>query len=339
MSRAQGFSLNKLVDILKAAAEPTRMRLLVLLSSGDLTVSDLTEILGQSQPRISRHLKLLTEAGLIERYQEGAWAWFRLRREGDAAALARKIIEETSRHDAIITRDQGRLAQVRVARAEKAQAYFSANATGWDDLRRLHVSEEKVEAALLAMVGERPVDALLDLGTGTGRLLQLFEKLYRRGVGIDASREMLSIARASLEKAGVAKASIRQGDIFNLPLDGGQFDLVTIHQVLHYLENPEIALEEASRMLRPGGRLVVVDFAPHSVDALRSEHHHARLGFSHEQMQAWFAKCGLELVSVMDLEPEHGDEQLTVTLWLARDRRIEIAGEAGTRSAGQTRRV
>lgn len=322
-----GFSLNKLVDILKASAEPTRMRLLVLLSSGDLTVSDLTDILSQSQPRISRHLKLLSEAGLIERYQEGAWAWFRLRREGEAAQLARKLVEEASHADAVITRDQQRLAQVRVARAERAMAYFSRNAAGWDNIRKLHVSEETVEKALREIVGDRPVDSLLDLGTGTGRLLQLFEGIYRHGTGIDASREMLAVARSNLENAGISKASIRQGDIFNLPLENGGYDLVTIHQVLHYLEEPQLAIEEAARMLRPGGRLVIVDFAPHGIDSLRAEHHHARLGFSHQMMTEWLERAGLEIVKIRDLAPETGIEPLTVTIWLARDRRIEIADQ------------
>jgi ubiquinone/menaquinone biosynthesis C-methylase UbiE/DNA-binding transcriptional ArsR family regulator len=320
-----GFSLNKLVDLLKASAEPTRMRLLVLLSSGDLTVSDLTEILSQSQPRISRHLKLLSEAGLIERYQEGAWAWFRLRREGEAAQLARKLVEEASHSDAVITRDQARLSQVRAVRAEKAMAYFSRNASGWDNIRKLHVSEDTVETALREIVGDQPVDSLLDLGTGTGRLLQLFEGIYRHGMGIDASREMLAVARSNLEKSGISKASIRQGDIFNLPIENGGYDLVTIHQVLHYLEDPHLAIDEAARMLRPGGRLVIVDFAPHGVDSLRAEHHHARLGFSHQIMTEWLEKAGLDVVKIRDLAPQSGVEPLTVTIWLARDRRREIA--------------
>jgi ArsR family transcriptional regulator len=323
----QSFSLDALVEILKASAEPTRMRVLVLLSSGDLTVSDLTEILGQSQPRISRHLKLLSEAGLIERYQEGAWAWFRLKREGEAAGFIRRIIEGASGADAVITRDQSRLGQVRMARAEKARAYFSRNADGWDQLRKLHVSEQKVEATLRDMVGEQPVNAFLDLGTGTGRLLQLFEPIYRQATGIDASREMLAVARANLERSGIDKATIRLGDIFNLPLEGGRYDLVSIHQVLHYLDDPEMAIAEATRMLRPGGRLVIVDFAPHGLEALRGEHHHARLGFSHAQMRTWLEKAGLDIVEVTDLKPESDGEALTVTVWLAHDRRLEIAND------------
>jgi ArsR family transcriptional regulator len=337
MALSQGFSLNALVDILKASAEPTRLRILVLLSSGDLTVTDLTEILGQSQPRISRHLKLLSEATLIERYQEGAWAWFRLRRDGEAANLIRKIIEGASGVDPVMTRDQVRLTQVRVARAEKAQIYFSQNAGSWDELRKLHVSEAKVESALRDMVGGQPVHAFLDLGTGTGRLLQLFEGIYRHATGVDASREMLSVARANLERSGISKATIRLGDIFNLPLESGGFDLVTIHQVLHYLENPQIAIEEAARMLRPGGRLVIVDFAPHGLDALRGEHHHARLGFSHSQMDAWLGKAGLEIMEIKDLKPESDREALTVTIWLARDRRLEIASDIPAAAAAGRR--
>jgi ubiquinone/menaquinone biosynthesis C-methylase UbiE/DNA-binding transcriptional ArsR family regulator len=335
MSSRSSLSLNKLVDVLKASAETTRMRLLVLLSSGDLTVSDLTDILGQSQPRISRHLKLLTEAGLIERYQEGAWAWFRLRREGDAAQLARRIVEEASSGDAVIARDQSRLGQVRAARADKAMAYFSRNAQSWDNLRRLHVSEAEVESALRDMIGDRPVDSLLDLGTGTGRLLQLFEGIYRHGMGIDASREMLAMARSNLEKSGISKASIRLGDIFNLPLEGGGFDLVTIHQVLHYLDEPQFAINEAARMLRPGGRLLIVDFAPHGIDALRIEHHHARLGFSRETMAGWLKAAGLEVIETRDLQPEKGEEALTVTIWLARDRRMEIADDSTLKIASR----
>ncbi|MEY9829221.1 DNA-binding transcriptional ArsR family regulator [Sinorhizobium fredii] len=251
MTTLGSLGLDALVDVLKAAGEPTRMRLLALLSAGDLTVTDLTEILGQSQPRISRHLKLLAEVALIDRYQEGAWAYFRLRQEGGRVALVRGLLAAAAPGDAILARDSTRLAALKKARSEKAQAYFSRNAAEWDELRRLHVSEGDVETALKTMVGDEPVDSLLDLGTGTGRILQLFEGLYRRGIGVDASRDMLAVARSNLDRAGITKASIRHGDIFNLPLDGRSFDLVTIHQVLHFLEDPEAAITEAARMLVP----------------------------------------------------------------------------------------
>jgi ubiquinone/menaquinone biosynthesis C-methylase UbiE len=322
MSEAQKLGLDDMVEVLKTAGEPTRLRLLALLAHGDLTVTDLTDILGQSQPRISRHLKLLSEAALIDRYQEGAWAYFRLRQGGAAVSVARQLLDASDAEDAVLTRDDERLRALKKIRSEKAQAYFSRNAAEWDALRRLHVSEAEVEEALAELVGKEPVDAFLDLGTGTGRILQLFEGLYQRGVGVDASRDMLAVARANLDRAGITKASIRHGDIFNLPLERDEFDVVTIHQVLHFLEEPEAAIGEAARMLKPGGRLLIIDLAPHGLEYLRDEHAHIRLGFSHQTMREWLERAGLAVDKTIDLEPPaSGANALTVTIWLARDGR------------------
>ncbi|MCQ4630791.1 metalloregulator ArsR/SmtB family transcription factor [Shinella sp. CPCC 100929] len=326
MGDMQKLGLDDIVEILKAAGEPTRLRLIALLAHGDLTVTDLTDILGQSQPRISRHLKLLAEAALIDRYQEGAWAFFRLSQGGPAVALARQLLEASDRADAVFARDDERLRALKKIRSDKAQAYFSRNAAEWDAVRRLHVSEAEVEAKLAELIGTEPVDAFLDLGTGTGRILQLFEGLYRRGVGVDASRDMLAVARANLDRAGITKASIRHGDIFNLPLERDEFDVVTIHQVLHFLEEPEAAIGEAARMLAPGGRLAIIDLAPHALEHLRDEHAHIRLGFSHQTMSEWLEKAGLAVEQVVDLNPAHStNDALTVTIWLARDQRVRAA--------------
>lgn len=319
-----GLALDTLVDVLKTAGEPTRFRLLALLAAGDLTVTDLTEILGQSQPRISRHLKLLAEEALIDRYQEGAWAYFRLKQEGKAATLVRTLLAAASEEDPVLLRDSERLTTVKRLRAERAQAYFTRNASEWDELRRLHISDAAVESALLKLIGPAPIDALLDLGTGTGWILQLLSNIYRRAVGIDASRDMLSVARSNLDKAGIVKASVRHGDILNLPLEGQDFDLITVHQVLHFLDQPELAIAEAARVLRPGGRLLIVDLAPHTLEYLRDDHAHVRLGFSHQVMAEWLEKVGLEVEQALDLGS--GKEGgLTATVWLARDRRLLIA--------------
>lgn len=328
-------TLEDCVEVLKAAGEPTRLRLIALLNQGDLTVSELTEILGQSQPRISRHLKLLGEAGLVERYQEGAWAYFRLSRDGLPAKLAQKALEATSSSDPHLSRDTERLRTVKQARAGRAEAYFAANAASWNDLRQMHVSDERVEAEVLKLIGRTPFDGLLDLGTGTGRMLELLADRYRRAIGIDSSRDMLAIARTQLDEAGITHASVRQGDIFNLPLDRDSFDVVTIHQVLHFLHDPLPAIAEAARMLRPGGRAVIVDFAPHAHEELRTEHAHARLGFSQAQMAEWLEQCGLSVEQIIDLPADKdAGGALTVTIWLARDPRLLIAAEHTASSTG-----
>jgi ubiquinone/menaquinone biosynthesis C-methylase UbiE/DNA-binding transcriptional ArsR family regulator len=316
--------LDTLVDTLKAAAESSRLRILTLLSHGDLTVSDLTDILHQSQPRVSRHLKLLLEAGLIGRYQEGSWAFFRLADDDAARELVQALVSRVDANDANIERDNERLAEVKRRRQDTANDYFARNAASWDELRTLHAPDKAVEQALLKLIGKQPFQSMLDLGTGTGRLLEILAPLYRRGVGIDMSREMLAVARANLDRAGIAHALVRQGDIFAPPVERDGFDLITIHQVLHFLDDPARALKEAAKLLRPSGRMVVVDFAPHELEFLRSEHAHQRLGFSDRQMQDWFAEAGLEMSGQESFEAS-GTGRLTVKLWLGRDRRLLIA--------------
>ncbi len=322
-------NLDLMVDTLKAAAEPSRLRILALLSRGDLTVSDLTSILGQSQPRVSRHLKLLFEAGLINRYQEGSWAYFRLAESLIVGDIARSLLDRLDCADPLLERDLERLSSVKLQRRERAAAYFSANASSWDAIRSLHVPDGAVEEALTKIVGTRPFQAMLDVGTGTGRLLELFAPLYLRGVGIDINRDMLTIARSNLEKSGVANAQVRQGDVYSLPVDRESFDLVTIHQVLHFLDNPAEAIREAARALRPSGRMLIVDFAPHELEFLRDRHAHLRLGFHDGQIKDWLTEAGLTLEQSMELQPKDKDK-LTVKLWLARDPRLLIADPVST---------
>lgn len=322
MTEAPLLTLDNLLASLRATGESTRVRLLALLSEGELTVKDITAILGQSQPRISRHLKLLSEARLIQRFPEGAWVYYRLA-EGASADLARGILAHLSTQDPVLAGDRSRRESIRKAQAEKAATYFAENARSWDAVRSLHVPEEAVEGAMVDILGDHPVRNFLDLGTGTARILELFSDHYDRALGIDANPSMLSVARANLDKSGVRRAQVRQGDIYALPVAAGSFDAVTVHQVLHYLDDPGRALQEAARTLRPGGQLLVVDFAPHAHEFLRDEYAHRRLGFPHEEISGWLKSAGLEMVAVRDLKPEQDENgKLTVTLWLARDPRI-----------------
>jgi ArsR family transcriptional regulator len=269
----------------------------------------------------------MTEAGLIQRLPEGAWAYYRLAEDGSNAATARAILARLDPADAVLSGDRSRLAGIKAAHAAEAQAYFARNAAGWDRLRSLHVAEDAVEAAIRTAVGPRPVQSLLDIGTGTGRMLALLEDLYVRGVGIDASHDMLSVARANLAAAGIDHAHVRQGDITALPVPPNAFDLVVVHQVLHYLDDPARAVREAAKAVAPGGRLLVVDFAPHDLEFLRVEHAHRRLGFSREQMAGWIEAAGLGRPEARDLPPPAGrdGDGLTVTLWIARDPRVLVA--------------
>jgi ubiquinone/menaquinone biosynthesis C-methylase UbiE/DNA-binding transcriptional ArsR family regulator len=333
MLARSSIGLNMMVDTLKAAAESSRFRILLLLARGDLTVTDLTEILGQSQPRVSRHLKLLMEAQLIDRYQEGSWAFFRLADGETVGEFLGGMIGRVDQDDAVVARDLERMLAVKRKRQDKAAAYFSSNAVSWDQIRSLHVPDLAVEDALRELVGERPFQAMLDLGTGTGRLLELFAPLYRRGVGIDLSREMLTVARANLDRSSIAHAQVRQGDLYSPPVERDTFDLVTMHQVLHYLDEPGHAINEAAKLLRPSGRLVIVDFAPHALEFLREEHAHVRLGFSDRQISEWLEEAGLDLEAERSFAPGDDTSGLTVKLWLARDRRLLIADPSQTSTA------
>jgi ubiquinone/menaquinone biosynthesis C-methylase UbiE len=323
----QYLSFPGLTATLKAAGEPTRLRILALLAEAELTVSDLTEILRQSQPRLSRHLRLLTEAGLVDRFREGSWAFFRLGERGGTAELARALIGRLKTDDAIVLRDRERLTAVRASRAAAAQNYFRRHAAEWDRIRRLHVADAAVESAIRTTLADKPIRSLLDLGTGTGRMLELFGADIERGLGLDLSLDMLALARARLDRAGLKHCSVRHGDIYDLGLPRDSFDVVIIHQVLHFLDDSARAIAEAARVLRPGGRLLVVDFAPHDLEFLREEHAHRRLGFAAETITQWLEAAGLDVLR-QETWPPGPQGKIAVSLWLARDPRIVLAAPA-----------
>jgi ArsR family transcriptional regulator len=300
-----------LAELLQALADPTRLRILALLRRMELSVGELAIILDQSQPRVSRHVRILADAAIIDRRREGSWVFLTIAPQDRTEAMfdlidAWACVEsgETFRADA------SRLDRIRADRAEAAGRYFGTHADTWDSIRSLHVAESEVEEAIARALGDQPLGRLVDIGTGTGRMIELFGKSAILSIGIDRSSEMLRLARVKLEAAGIP-SSLRQGDMYALPIDDGSVDTVIIHQVLHYAHSPASAIDEAARVLAPGGRLLIVDFAAHEREELRTTDAHIRLGFDDETMAGWFRTAGVFVDHVEHLE---GGE-LTVTVW------------------------
>lgn len=313
-----------MVTALRAAGEETRLRLLAVLAHSELTVSELCSVLRQSQPRVSRHLKLLVEAGLLNRHAQGSNAYYRPTRNLLFRAFYDQLIATLDPVDEAVIRDLDRLADIRAERARSAAAYFERIATDWDALRSLHVADEAVEQAILDITSDLEVRDLLDIGTGTGRMLELFADRIATGLGIDASQQMLNLARHRLDEQGLNHCSVRHDDAYDLGVDAASFDLVLVHQVLHFLDDPGLALRQAARALRPGGRLVVVDFAEHNLESLREEAQHHWLGFDDSELHGWFQVAGLQPGATRALVGGSTDRPLTVTIWTASPARHEV---------------
>lgn len=306
--------MSKRTDILRALADSTRLRILTLLRTMELSVGELALVLGQSQPRVSRHIKILIDAGLATRRREGSWVFLS---PGDPSRLGPLFAMfdqwlELDGEDPWAVADRARLAAVRAERAAAAERYFARHAAQWDELRSLHVGESEVEDAICRALGERSLGRLLDIGTGTGRMIALLGGKAEEALGIDRSIEMLRVARENLAGTDIA-AEFRQGDMYFLPLEDEAANTVVLHQVLHYAQQPPEAIAEAARVLAPGGRLLIVDFAPHEREELRDRDAHARLGFADETMLEWLSGAGL---SGRVSEHLRGGE-LTVTIWIA----------------------
>jgi len=303
--------MDQLLIALRAAAETTRLRILALVAKGELTVGELVTILGQSQPRVSRHLKLMCDAGLLDRFQEGTVVFYRLADAGVGEKLNKALVPLVPQDDVSFIHDLEALSEIRQGRFEKAQGYFRENAASWDEIRSLHVSEEQVETALLELQGGARQRRMLDIGTGTGRMLELFAPFVEQAVGIDVSREMLAVARGHLAQNNCDNCQVRRGDMYDLGVKPDSQDLVVFHQVLHFADEPALAIREAAAALANEGVILVVDFAPHTEEFMRTEHAHRRLGFEEEEIIHLGEQAGLTCSAVKHLD----GGKLRVTIW------------------------
>ena len=306
-------------DIFKALGDPTRLRIARLLGAMELAVGELAQVLGQSQPRVSRHVGILCDAGLAERRREGSWVFLRQREsrapviEAVQRLLALAETEEPA-FAALCEADRRKLAAIRDARAAAAETYFARHAGEWDELRALHSADADVETRLAEALADSPLGALLDIGTGTGRMAELFAPHADRIVALDKNLEMLRVARAKLQHLPTAQIELVQGDFADLPFADASFDTVVLHQVLHFAADPLPALAEAGRVTRGGGRIAIVDFASHDHEELRTRHQHVRLGFSDQQMADLLKAAGFAEAAPIALD----GGPLVVKIWTAR---------------------
>jgi len=318
LSAAPPTSLDSFVGALRAVAEPTRLRLAVLLCRAELTVTEISRVVGQSQPRTSRHLRLLLDADILERVPEGAHVFYRVADRGEPATLVRQLAARAPAGDPVIAADAAALEEVRRARLQAAAGCLRSHADELAATLPLQVAEADVERGMLELIGaSEPIERLLDIGTGTGRMLELLAPVSELSVGLDVSRDMVAAARAKLGQARLSRASVRQGDLHRPPFEAASFDVAVMHHVLRLLDEPGEAIADAARLLRPGGRLLVADFAPHHLDFLREQHGHRHLGIDERDMRAWAAQGDLEIETQRTLRPP-GRQQLTVSLWLLR---------------------
>lgn len=311
--------------LFRALADPTRLRIMRLLGSMELAVGEIAQVLGQSQPRVSRHIGILVDAGLVERRREGSWIFLRASGdEADAPPVRSDIARLLTRAESLdpgfgesCESDRQRLAEIRAAREAQAQKYFADHAHDWDELRRLHSSDETVEGALAKALGEESLGRLLDIGTGTGRMAELFAEKAEHIVALDKSLAMLRVARAKLQHLSAEQVEVVQGDFTSLPFPPACFDTVLFHQVLHFAHSPAAALYEAARVTAAGGRIAIVDFDAHQHEELREKHAHARLGFAKTQMRDLLEDAGFEPQAPISLD----DGEIGINIWVAQRRR------------------
>lgn len=284
------------VSALRAAAEPTRLRLLALLARAELTVGEICDVIGQSQPRVSRHLKLLCDADLLDRLREQLWVYYRVPASGAARETVAQLLALVDENDDVVRRDRRRMEEVIAERGRRAA----------DELadERVTGTSEVIDATVLAELAGEPIGALLDVGTGSGHILKLLGANATRAVGIDISGDALRLARTKVHSAGLSHCELQRGDMYDLPFAAPLFDTAVAERVLAEAERPVLALAEICRTLKHGGRAIVIE----DFDALIA----ASPANPIATLREWFAKAGLEISRVRPVDTEAGHQLLAI---------------------------
>ncbi len=284
------------VSALRAAAEPTRLRLLALLARAELTVGEICDVIGQSQPRVSRHLKLLCDADLLDRFREQLWVYYRVPASGTARDSVAQLLALVDENDDVLRRDRRRLDEVIAERGRRA-ANELAGERGTE-------TSEVIDATVLEELAAEPIGALLDVGTGTGHILKLLGGKATRAVGIDISSDALRLARTKVHSAGLSHCELQRGDMYDLPFAAPLFDTVVAERVLADAKRPVLALAEICRTLKHGGRAIVIE----DFDALIATSPANPIA----TLREWFSKAGLEITRVRPVDTEAGHLLLAI---------------------------
>jgi DNA-binding transcriptional ArsR family regulator len=284
------------VSALRAAAEPTRLRLLALLARAELTVGEICDIIGQSQPRVSRHLKLLCDADLLDRIREQLWVYYRVPASGAARDTVAQLLALVDENDDVIRRDRRRMEEVIAERGRRAADELAGE--------RGTETSEVIDATVLEELAAEPIGALLDVGTGSGHILKLLGGKATRAVGIDISSDALRLARTKVHSAGLSHCELQRGDMYDLPFAAPLFDTAVAERVLADAERPVLALAEICRTLKHGGRAIVIE----DFDALTA----ASPANPIATLREWFAKAGLEISRVRPVDTEAGHLLLAI---------------------------
>ena len=295
-----------MIDTFKALADPCRARLTAVLLSGEFTVQELTRIMGMGQSRVSRHLKILTEAGVLSVKRQGTWSYYRAGEESTFFSGIRPAFERELSSLPERCRDLAAVSKVLEERRRRSQEFFDCHARQWDDLARTLLPVPEYRQRLLQLVPEGA--SVLEIGIGTGGLLTELTSRASRVIGVDHSPAMLEEARRRLNDRGIGGIELRLGEMSHLPLSDASVGCVVANMVLHHAADPPAVLAEIRRVLAPGGTLLLADLARHERESAREQLADQWLGFEDNELTEWLRRAGFTIINIDKVAADAGEE-------------------------------